>query len=108
MRGPITQEQMEASLHYLWSTDEPCAALRADMARTEWKAKRVKQTIFKLSTGSVAERTATADIAPETDLAYEEHFKAMEKYHAMNDRRATEMICFEAWRSLNSNRRQAS
>jgi hypothetical protein len=106
-KGAITQERMEDALHYLSDTDEACAALRADMARAEWRAKRTKSAIFQISSGSVAERNAMADTSPDTEAAYEQYFKTMREFDAMKNRRATEAIVFEAWRSLNSNRRQA-
>jgi hypothetical protein len=106
MKGAITQERMEDALRFLSETDEPCAALRSDMERAEYRAKRTKSAIFTLSTGSVAERTALADTHADTEAAYEEYFKAMREFEAMKNKRATEAIVFEAWRSLNSNRRQ--
>lgn len=108
MKGAITQDRMEQALEYLSSTDEPCAALRSDMERAEWKAKRTKATIFQLSEGSVAERNAAAETSPDTEAAYEQYFQSMREHDAMKNKRATEAIVFEAWRSLNSNRRQAT
>lgn len=107
MGAPITQDRMEQALEYLAGTDEPCAALRADMERAEWRAKRTKAAIFQISTGSVAERNAVADTSPDTEAAFEKYFQAMRDHDAMKNKRATESIVFEAWRSLNSNRRQA-
>lgn len=106
MSKPITQDRMEEALDYLLSTDDDCAALGADVKRLEFKAKRTKAAVFKLSEGSVAERNATADTAAEVDAAHEEYFKASHKFDAMRNKRSTEAIVFEAWRSLNSNRRQ--
>jgi len=107
MKGAITQERMEDALQFLSDTDESCAALRSDMERAEYRAKRTKSAVFTISTGSVAERTAMADTHPDTESAYEQYFKAMHEFEAMKNKRATESIVFEAWRSLNSNRRQA-
>jgi hypothetical protein len=76
------------------------------MERTEFKAKAVKAAVFKLAEGSVADRNAIADMAGETSTAYEAHFKAMHAYHAMNNKRATESIVVDTWRSMNANRRQ--
>lgn len=108
MSRPISQERMEQALDYLSDTDEPCAGLRADMERAEWKAKRTKQAIFMIADGSVADRNAVADTSPDTEAAYELYFTKMREFDAMKNKRATESIVFEAWRSLNSNRRQAS
>lgn len=108
MKGPITQERMEQALDYLSDTDESCAALRADMARTEFKAKAVRAAMVKLSPGtSASAREAEADTSKEVADAWETHFKAMREHDAMKNKRATQAIVFEAWRSLNSNRRQA-
>lgn len=108
MGKPITQDRMDEALDYLSGTDELCAALGADCERLEFKAKRTKAAVFKLSEGSVAERNAIAETAGEVDAAYEDYFKALEKFNAVRNKRATETIVFEAWRSLNSNRRQGS
>lgn len=107
MKGAITQERMEDALAYLSETDEPCAALRADVERAEFKAKRTKASVFQISDGTVADRNADAETSSSTEAAYEQYFAALQKFDAMKNRRATESIVFEAWRSLNSNRRQA-
>jgi hypothetical protein len=51
-------------------------------------------------------RYRLADTHADTEAAYEQYFKAMREFEGMRNRRATESIVFEAWRSLNSNRRQ--
>jgi hypothetical protein len=104
----IDEKRLEQALVYLATTDDPCADLRADMARTEFKAKSVKAAIFKLAEGSVGLREATAETAPETVAAYEAHFKAMHAYHAMTNKRATEVIVIDTWRSMNASRRMGS
>lgn len=106
MKGPVTQQRMEDALAYLSDTDEPCATLRADMERAEFRAKRTEQAVFKISDGTVAERTAIAKTSPDTEAAFEKYFEAMRDYHAMANRRATESIVIDTWRSLNANRRQ--
>lgn len=108
MRGAITQDRMEQAIEYLSDTDEQCAILRSEMERAEWKAKRTKSSVFKIADGSVADRNAIADTSPDTEKAYEEYFKAMREHDAMRNKRATEVIVVETWRSLNANRRQAS
>lgn len=107
MGAPITQDRMEQALKRLAETDEECAALRADMERAEWKAKRTKSAVFLHSEGSVAVRNALAETSTETETAYEKYFSAMREHDKLKNERATEVIVFEAWRSLNSNRRQA-
>jgi hypothetical protein len=106
MKGAITSDRMEQAIEYLSFTDETCAALRADMERAEFRAKRTKSAIFKISDGSVAERNATADTSSDTEAAYEQYFTALQEYHTMVNKRSTESIVVETWRSLNANRRQ--
>lgn len=101
----IDEDRLQKALTYLATTDEPCAALRADMERAEYKAKAVKSTVFKHSQGSVADRNAIAETAEETSAAWDQFFDLSYKYEAMKNKRATEVIVIETWRSLNSNRR---
>lgn len=102
----ISQERMETALAYLASTDESCADLRADMERAEYRAKRTKAAVFQISEGSVAERNAMAETNADTQSAYERYFEAIRNYDAVKNRRSTEEIVIETWRSLNANRRQ--
>jgi hypothetical protein len=106
MKGSITQQRMEEALEYLTDTDEQCASLRADMERAEFRAKRTEQAVFKISDGTVADRTADAKTHKDTLAAYEQYFTAMQSYHAMSNKRATESIVIDTWRSINANRRQ--
>lgn len=105
--GMIDDIRLEQALTYLATTDEPCAGLRADMERTEFKAKAVRAAMVKLSPGSSASaREAEADSSPEVMDAWEKHFKATHDYHAMANKRSTESIIVDTWRSINANRRQ--
>lgn len=106
MKGPVTQQRMEEALEYLSSTDETCATLRADMERAEFRAKRTEHAVFKISDGTVAERTADAKTSPDTEAAYERYFKALQAHETMRNKRTTEAIVIDTWRSLNANRRQ--
>lgn len=106
MRGAITQDRMEQAIEYLSDTDEPCAVLRSNMERAEWRAKRTKSAIFQISDGPVAERNAIADTSADTEAAYEQYFKALQDFESMRNKRTTEAIVVETWRSLNANRRQ--
>lgn len=106
MRRQVTQDLMEEALGYLSDTDEQCADLRTEMVRSELKAKRTRATILKLSEGTSVQREAVADTSPETEAAWEAHFKAYREFHAVNNKRSTQAIVIETWRSLNANRRQ--
>ena len=51
----LDQSRMERALEYLSSTDEPAAELRANVERAEYKAKAIRDKVFLLEVGSVAE-----------------------------------------------------
>ena len=102
----ITTERMEQALDYLSETDETCAQLHADMERAEWKAKAVRDALFMRLTGTVAERTAQAGASDEYKEAMNRYFDFIAAYEHVKNRRSTEAIVCECWRSVNSNRKQ--
>ena len=61
----IDSDRLQKALTYLATTDEPCADARTQMERAEFKAKAVKDAIFKRLDGSVADRQAEAGSAVE-------------------------------------------
>lgn len=101
----ISDDRAEKALRYLAETDLPCAEAKANAERMEFKAKAIRHALFLHSTGTVAERQAKA----ETDDAYEdamgEYLKAMSEYSHMMNKRSTEMIVIDVWRSINASRR---
>jgi hypothetical protein len=58
----IDEARLHRALTYLATTDEPCAEARADMERMEFKAKAVKDALFRRLSGSVADRQAEAGV----------------------------------------------
>ena len=102
----ISQERLQQALTYLASTDEECGKLRADVARAEFKAKSIRNTIYKaIATGSIADRQAEAETAQEYLDAKMVEFQKFAEYEAMKNKRATESILIDVWRSLNAGRR---
>lgn len=95
-------------MHYLSTTDEEAAQLRVDAERAEFKAKAMKDAIFMHREGTVAERTAYAGSAPEYLTAMSEYFDALRASDYVRNKRQTETLVVEVWRSINANRRQAA
>jgi hypothetical protein len=104
----IDEARLAKALTYLATTDEPCAELRTDMERAEFKAKAIKDVVFRHLSGSVADRQAEAGTAEEYTEAMDAYFDTMQKYEAMRNKRTTETIVVETWRSLNASRRQGN
>ena len=104
----IDESRLHKALTYLATTDEPCATLKTDMERAEFKAKATKDAMFKRLDGSVADRTAEAGASPEYGAAMEAYFSRLAEYEAMRNKRGTEAIVVEVWRSLNAARRHGN
>ncbi len=96
----ITEDRMSEALAYLCDTDESCASLKTDVERADYRSEAVRDAIFLRSEGSVAERSAIAKTHPEYVTAKDKYFDALQKYEAMKNKRSTENIVFECWRSL--------
>lgn len=100
----ISETRLEKALSYLATTDESAAALRADVERAEFKAKAVRDSMFLCSAGTVAERTALAGASKEYEAAMNAYFDALKESDSIRNKRTTEAIVIDAWRSLNSGR----
>jgi hypothetical protein len=102
----INQDRLQAALTYLAETDLPCARARADHARAEFKAKSIKNTFFRAyGNGSVADRWARAEIEQKYLDAREHEFTKYFEYENLKNKRQTEVVVIEVWRSLNAGRR---
>ncbi len=103
----ITEDRLTKAMRYLAETDERAAELKAEVERSEYKAKTVKATVFlhTISNGTIAQREATALIANETQDAYRAHFQAIRDYQSVANKRELERLVVEVWRSENANRR---
>ena len=104
----MDEARLGQALRYLATTDNECAELRTEMERCEFRAKVIKDAIFKRLEGSVADRQAEAGSSGEYGAAMDDYFSAMQRYEAMRNKRGTEVIIVEAWRSLNAGRRQGN
>ena len=104
----LDQSRMERALEYLSSTDEPAAELRANVERAEYKAKAIRDKVFLLEVGSVAERNANAGVHMTYVAAINDYFIALQESDAMRNKRTTEAIVIDCWRSINANRKQGS
>ncbi len=102
----ITDERAEKALRYLAETDLTCAEAKANMERMEFKAKAIKQAAFKIADGSVADRNAIAETCAEHVDAMEAYFKAIADYSFIANKRSTEGIVMDTWRTIQANRRR--
>ncbi len=104
----ITEDRLAKALTYLATTDEDVAQLLVDMERAEYKAEAIRDTIFLHLEGSVADRQAKAKTATEYAAAKDAEFAARLKFKAMENKRKTENVVIDAWRSLNKAKSQGN
>lgn len=102
----ISDDRAHKALVYLAETDETCATAKAEMERMEFKIKAIKQAVFLHSTGTVAERTAVADTHESVAAAIDEYCNALKEYQHMANKRDTEHIVLDTWRTIQANRRR--
>lgn len=102
----ISEMRVETALRYLAESDLPAAEAKADMERLEAKWKSVKQTVFLHSEGTVAERTAIADTHSDTAVAQGEYFESVAVYSHFANKRETERILIDLYRTICANRRK--
>lgn len=100
----ISYERVEQALTRLAETDQPCADLKADVVRSDKKAKSIHSAIFLRQQGTVKEREAIADNSPDYQDALEDHFKAIELYEGIRNERSRQELVIEVWRSINAAR----
>lgn len=102
----ISEDRLEKAVRYIAESDEEAATLFADMERCEFKAKATKDTLIAHGEGGLGERTAAAGCSPLYMDAMSSYFEAAQKYHAVKNKRATEALIVDVWRTLQANRRQ--
>lgn len=102
----INDDQCEKAYRYLAKTDEESALLKRRVGETEYLAKLAEQKAYLTQDGgSVADRKAKGDTAPEAITAWGEHWNAVQKFEEMRAKRSRADSTMELWRSVNSNRK---
>jgi hypothetical protein len=101
----ISDDRAELALRFLVDTDEKAAELKGEVERAEFFWKRTREALFIHADGTVAERTAQAGQHPKTHEAHEAYVKAIQTYSFVANKRDTEKIVLDVFRTLCANRR---
>lgn len=107
----ISQDRLQKALTYLAETDESCAAKKACMKALEKQEKTILAQVFMSYAGkgkTVAERDNLARISPEYKDWWQKYEDAICDYEVENNKRSTQMIIIDTWRSLNSSRNKGN
>ena len=102
----ITMEEATAAINALAETDEEAAIAKRVMLVQEFILKRVRCAEFIDAKGGVEERKAFAECTAAVDEAHNKYADAVYEYEMLRNQRKTNEIKFEAFRSINANRRQ--
>lgn len=103
----ISQDRLEKALTYLSTTDEPFAQARGLMEGISKQEKTVLGMVFLEKTGTNQDREYQARTSNEYEEWRVKYQGAVCDYELYRNKRITETMIVEVWRSLNSNRRQA-
>ena len=96
----VSDDRAEKALKYLVETDEPCA-----MAQSRWEG--LHQLRHQAEGYSVKEKEKTKNDG--TFRAYAETVEdAKYEYLRMKNKRITEALVIEAWRTVNANKRRGN
>jgi hypothetical protein len=104
----LSEDRLGAAMRYLATTDEEAAKLKVEVARSEYRCKLTRASVFLESEGSVEARKAQAEVSERVQKAEDQLMKALGAYEHMKAKRATEEWIVEVWRSMNANRRQGN
>jgi Na+/phosphate symporter len=104
----ISDERLAKALTYISETDQQAAELKTDVERQQFKLKKIKSAIFSCSEGNIEERRSEAEVADSTQEQVKEYLVSLQDYNEIDNKRKTEQLIIEVWRSLNANRRQGN
>ena len=101
-------DRAQKSIRYLAETDEPAAKARSLKDGLEDQKKTILATEFLKHQGSQGERAKLA----EASEIYKQHLQKLEfaiyDYELYRNKRMTESLVIEMWRSENANRRNGN
>jgi len=103
----ISQDRLQLALTYLAESDEPFAQARGLMEGISKQEKTVLGMVFLEKTGTNQDREYQARTSNEYEEWRVKYQSAVCDYELYRNKRITEAMIVEVWRSLNSNRRQA-
>lgn len=104
----ISDERSEEALKYLLRTDYQAAELKAAVERTEFKAKAIRDAMIARLEGPAAKCSAQAGSSPEYATAMGEYFAALSAFERVRNKRNTESIVIECWRTTSANLRKGN
>jgi len=104
----LTEENVEAAVNYLASTDESHAVARAQYNALSELRKTVRAFCFGEAKGGVKER----EMAAECDVAYTDHIELIKEaeihFHTLHNKRKRAELTIELYRTYSANVRRGN
>ena len=102
----VTEERLEQALTFIAESDLNFANLKANVLRTEFKAKAAEALVYKSLEGSIEDKRQQTRLAPEVSAAWEQHFKSVVDFETLKARRERNFIVIELFRTFSANLRK--
>lgn len=104
----ISEDRLQKALTYLAETDQPSAEARAMVKALEQRRKTVKGLAFLGASGTMAEKEAKAYASQEYQDIVNDYENAVADAELYANKRKTEELIIEVWRSINAGRRKGN
>lgn len=104
----ISDDRLQKALTYLATTDAEAARAKALVEGLSEQRKTVKAILFQAAQGSNQVREAEAYASEEYTAHINKLTAAVERFETLRNKRLTESLIVEVWRSCNANRRNGN
>jgi hypothetical protein len=94
-------ERAEKAIEYRANTDRQIAELRVKYEKDKRKAKRIRDAIFLRVTGTVADRSAQAEVHDDYQTAVAAEMTSLLEYEKLRNERDSARDLVDFWRSYN-------
>ena len=104
----ISESRVEQALRYLRETDEMAAKAKSLMVGYDEQKKTILATEYLKQDGSQGEKLKQAEASPAYKEHLEKHATSVYDFEELRNRRQTEILIIETWRSVNANQRRGN
>lgn len=104
----ISESRVEKALTYLRETDESTAIAKSYMIGLDDQKKTLIASEFINSVGTQGERMEKARASVNYKKHMEKYKDSVYEYEVLRNRRQTEILVIEVWRSMNANQRKGN
>jgi len=104
----ISEERLTQALTYIASTDEEAADAKADVERAHYKRKKIISAVIEHGEGAMELRKAVAENSKEAEYATMDYLNALQVSERLQNKRKTEMLIVDVFRTLEASRRRGN